>query len=1271
MPFKVYKKREDAEVYQIKENDTLANITTAKKLNEEFAHINDWKEIARYNWGTDLVQEVNRIIVEQIGYSQIDATDSSQSVLKPLEGKTPKILIPKAVFVEEIPKLSLSNLQVRPAVPKPPVAIGISKLDKWFIPETESCDISYTLEGTPACADKVKLEVFASNYSEAESSDEGEFLKFAFNSLENVPIYEAEIDPEDGRKTLEKRDWKGRSSAKNGALKGDTKEKYIDVAHSPYSVHLRYYRDDENAEARIKLMPFWPQFDKATNAGVVDPDSLTVKWSVVNSNNKLKYGQLIITESPVNPLHPEPIVFRKVLAAGDLADGNHTFKWEPEDASTIKWAKMPYRIQIQAHSDTGEENGLALAVMQTEVRLFVYDETGAHPDDPIQDPQSMHFAIAPYLPDIDENADKPSVGSDPWYKLQLAKSGFHPGPIGADASADTFELALKEFKRSCLEPDGPNFARLEANTDKNEKTKEVLENLPASKRRPFFGNPDDIPSPIATLDDLNFHIRDITDSNTINTRLKDKDSNLIVWVDDRHCYTKLNNATTDVWKPGPAEFTTDHYDMANYRGRMVENKLAKDNDSIARPWIPVEINLALLSKTQPLNITTALDLPEASASMRKAIGPISINWSFDELSSDVSLIPDGEEIPTIEIAVEGTVTGGTFLLRYDGDESDAINSDSSSSALLTAFQFLHEMKALDVGFSDQERDNRNQRISVSGPDGGPWKMFFEPNYPSGAPLVTTIVTDGSNLVGGNVAITPITTKLTRAKTYVEEILTQEPPRGYAKKDATTNKIYRNCPEQISGNSCGGIRPDDLAKYYKAAFGIGKSGSLLPWLSLDNGASKSIATFIHSDLGQDDTKLYPDLIGKCGIYFNPSRIAGDGYRYRAQVSFEKFPGADNLSHTNRKILKKRYPKLPQAYTAGMRIWRKSSFRGYVGWSQNIAPGWDTAMENAAALYKTAHVHFIHEGVNPANARQISVSGANKVVENGEFRTLISECLDGSDFDAVKNQARLTEGYIWPFVHRPHFDIPVKQMDTATFYLWLQNSLAGISLDLYIARLMYLIITKDEYKNGVGRGHLLMEFESSPKIITITRTCSANPLHISSEIVNDPTSPRTLSFRRGPQPYDLINISRRLIQCHCGANFNPLSANNVAYFEKGLPLFSSMGLALGGSYVFPRRKRDNWAHEIGHNRHFQHAQARTRKNSASPERQAPGATTTLHDSKANPYFTADVLTQYQKAWDRFCLMSYDKAIDRSFCGKCILRNRGWAVDDIADPDGDKHD
>ena len=105
---------------------------------------------------------------------------------------------------------------------------------------------------------------------------------------------------------------------------------------------------------------------------------------------------------------------------------------------------------------------------------------------------------------------------------------------------------------------------------------------------------------------------------------------------------------------------------------------------------------------------------------------------------------------------------------------------------------------------------------------------------------------------------------------------------------------------------------------------------------------------------------------------------------------------------------------------------------------------------------------------------------------------------------------------------------------------------------------------------------------------------------------------------------------------------------------------------------------WAHELGHNRHFEHAASAPMMTGAAGQ----------HDNQLNEIatFHADEMAG-NKNWDRACLMSYveqcvsdgtstggkrvktyDEDVDvPCFCFKCVLWNRGWNVIGFPNPDG----
>src|SRR5262249_45261058 len=91
--------------------------------------------------------------------------------LKPDADLAPKLRIPKAWSKGELTREKTHTVKVKPTL-RPANAISF-EVDKWFVPGQEKCVLSYRLEGSKDCDDKLQLDVYGSNYCEATAWSNG------------------------------------------------------------------------------------------------------------------------------------------------------------------------------------------------------------------------------------------------------------------------------------------------------------------------------------------------------------------------------------------------------------------------------------------------------------------------------------------------------------------------------------------------------------------------------------------------------------------------------------------------------------------------------------------------------------------------------------------------------------------------------------------------------------------------------------------------------------------------------------------------------------------------------------------------------------------------------------------------------------------------------------------------------------------------------------------------------------------------------------------
>ncbi|MHC4452662.1 MAG: hypothetical protein ACYS0E_21390, partial [Planctomycetota bacterium] len=853
-------------------------------------------------------------------------------------------------------------------------------LDKWFIPEIEECEVKYGLSGPKECADKVRMDVFASNYCDCRDWNDGAGA-YDKGELETEPIYVKEGLEADERKgdTVK---WKGECTTEKGMLSvkiKDADKRHVNVAFSPYTVQMTYHKAalPESDRPQIVLKPFWPQWkmketepavaagaegggiaikwkndddvdgaaievadarlggsgavvfrksftpklktqkdgDKHTselerpdplkkgersfswdksyregefNGALVgefiddnsapwdaekrrkellfkstpykmtvktlkpelEADSLKVGWKVLNSGGKLKRGFVRIKDRCGRTVWLEP------LPEGKMADGEHEVTWDGKYPEGVKntlggdevtpW-DMPYRIELEAHTTQGEAEGLALAVMHSEVRLYTHSSTHAHKDprfDSFEHKASMMLAPGPLMAkaelvggaELKPGVEPKNQATDEWVRYKLAEAGYHPGPVHK-AHDDDFKTSLKEFKRS-VPADGNagagNFTRLPldpTNIDlRDGPTRTSIRSLRDGDKRKAYGDPDKV--------DRNDNSPDLTDDE-VKAWVRDPAKDMVIWVDDRQYYTDTD-ALDETNKPflkisggenktDPAAIPRVALGLDDYRGGMVQadNKTALDEAAIPRPWLPLQVEPRLMGKDDELfaeydDAKVKVDDDARRKAMRSAVGPLRIDWSFEELPFDVSTI-DPADYPAAD---------------FNGTPPPS----------------------------------------------------WEPK------------------------------KQTRTRRFVSWEIWRNKAE-HDRRDTGRKEILTNCLA-----TRGGARAPGYAAYVAEMFGAGDQQL---WPIKASSEAETVATVTHELIHKDqglkklDKPLVADLVGTSCVYFRPSAMGGDGYRVGAAVTFEK---TSDYDFPNLDALKKRYPSKPQAHSARMRVWRRSSIRG---------------------------------------------------------------------------------------------------------------------------------------------------------------------------------------------------------------------------------------------------------------------------------------------------------------------------------------------------------
>lgn len=142
----------------------------------------------------------------------------------------------------------------------------------------------------------------------------------------------------------------------------------------------------------------------------------------------------------------------------------------------------------------------------------------------------------------------------------------------------------------------------------------------------------------------------------------------------------------------------------------------------------------------------------------------------------------------------------------------------------------------------------------------------------------------------------------------------------------------NCAKKFSG-----AREKEDNKSYKTYLDIGKN--LKPYESKDDSANKCV--YVEAD----PTGLEP---GTAGVFFVPSYIAGDNYQLQAELDFENHPNKDNLPSDADAV---------KTLSAKITNWRKLKLSAYIIMGRrNNATNLMTLIQNGLVKYDKAFIEF---------------------------------------------------------------------------------------------------------------------------------------------------------------------------------------------------------------------------------------------------------------------------------------------------------------------------
>lgn len=637
---------------------------------------------------------------------------------------------------------------------------------------------------------------------------------------------------------------------------------------------------------------------------------------------------------------------------------------------------------------------------------------------------------------------------------------------------------------------------------------------------------------------------------------------------------------TDAGPSADATFSVLYHSLSLNLGTYTVDGKAPDKDAEPVKWVQYRLNeLGYLAG--PVD---GIDGPQTKRAVRRYTyaqpGFYGDEKEIEDLANDVFLeqlergdgaraVLEGGDLPDLGGSARLVLDHDYFYHEFSGaDFSNPQGHVTKDAAKLDRVELPLEVEVLLVGKDDA--DGSGQGVAspgAVGPVDVQWIAHDPAAHTAGLPAPSAAVPS-------------------RGKPYVEAAL-----QALGQDAANPADANDNAPDTL-----GGVRA--AANPNAAHF---RTGDKLPPFTC-TAAGDDVYTPAHAN--PDEA---PEKLGRAGVLFRGSTVAGDNYVLEARIAFDRLGHGDAVGQLHEAFRGEPIAEALSAKTGELVIWRRHHVAAVVNWPDT---GRGIALAEVAQQYALAHCE-LETDHNAYTAAKLFKSKADK----DAYLDLVNTHFPAED----RKKMRFDKKALWPLK-------PPKQAageDDATYEQNIRNYYRPYADDPdFQDALAELLFEKVRATHEPGA--ILLRPNWTPPIKVKQRVRVRKP------VIGEVTVTRTRTIK---------------------------------------PCYSCIGLPFGVSFMdneMTAEEQDGflYAHEMAHTRYLQHHE--TDRSVHDPTDANFGITTydfpdqhDQNDHNCTMCYPDGIASRPGLTWN------HGDAEESRFCGKCLLKLQGWNVTDAALP------